>query len=58
MTYEQAIESLSRWVSKPHDEPGEPDGKAVKVLLDYARQMQRTHDDVCGDVDAYTAFKE
>jgi hypothetical protein len=42
MTYAQAVEHLNKWLALPHDQPAEPDGHAVRIVLDRARQLEST----------------
>lgn len=42
MTYAQAVDHLNKWIALPHNEPAEPDGHAVRIVLDRARQLEST----------------
>jgi len=40
MTYTEAVDHLTRWIARPDYEQCEPDGRAVKIVLDRARTYE------------------
>ncbi len=42
MTYAQAVDHLNKWIARPITDQCEPDGRAVRIVLDRARQLEST----------------
>lgn len=42
MTYTQAVDHLNKWIARPITDQCEPDGRAVRIVLDRARQLEST----------------
>lgn len=42
MTYAQAVDHLNKWIALPAEDPTQPDGRAVRIVLDRARQLEST----------------
>lgn len=40
MTYTQAVDHLNKWLALPIADPAQPDGMAVKLVLERARQLE------------------